>query len=146
MERKKPITENDLEEMISQERELKSLIAKTQSELAEKRRILAPHQAEKILFRIEDFSRLFKPGGAVYDSFSDIRENLKLLSELDSRAIQKLADDKLYSRGPAVKYIVEQLLVSVLHPRSELWPVLEQIAKTRKIDGCPFVEGHDGET
>jgi len=135
----KAMSKNDLDSMLSDERELKDLLSKKQTELAEKRRLLAPHQSDKVLLKIEDFASLFVPGGIVWESFEDILENLKLLAELDPKAIGKLTNEKLYARGPAVKYIIENLLAGVLVPRSDLWTVLEHIAKSRKVDGCPFV-------
>jgi len=132
------MSKDDLDSMIAKERELKDLLFQKQAELAEKRRVLAPHQSEKVLFEIEDFARHFVSGGVVFEDFESIRKNLKLLSELDPKAISKLADDKLYSRGATIKYIIEQLLVSVLNPKSDLWTVLKKIDDTAKVEGNPF--------
>jgi len=132
---------DDFDKMVSEERELKDLLAEKQVELLEKRRVLGPPQTEKVVFKVENFARRFVPDGVIWEDFEDIKENLKLLAELDPKAISKLADDKLFSRGPAVKYIVEQLLVSVLNPKSDLWVVLKKIADTVKVEGNPFIGG-----
>ncbi len=90
---------------------------------------------------VREFGELFKTG-IVAEKFSEIREQMLALKEVDSGYLSKLGTDaygqNVDSEG---QYISVHLFGSVWRDDASLWRVLEKVADSTDLPGNPFVGG-----
>ena len=131
---------NVLEKLELEVKDLERLLKDKRVGIEKEKTSRAPSQALKTVNAISDWLKSLSPSGVSGKLYGIAQKELQTLTEYDPKYAENLTSYDRYDGIPKtaeVRFICEVLLSGSLHPKADMFDVLNKIIQTRTMEGNP---------